>query len=294
MTIEKILFPAKFKELSYETLESLLVLEKAGMKEVVLCHVILRDDVGFVPFGGYLKEEEEKLRTEARIRLEDWQRSLDEKGMKSKIEIYVGAPVHGILVKAEEENVDLLVIGKKKSLGSYHSFLGPYGHEIVTRSKKPVLAISHIAQFNWEEAELTRDNNMPFEMPMVVVDWSDVSQRVIEFVSTLKGAVKKVLVFHNIDTSKLKDASDMKNMEMECDAKLKVYCDQLRTAGIDAEPHTGAGSIFEEIIRVSREREASMIIMGNTSGHRFLEKMLHRSISYEVARVSELPTLLVP
>jgi len=294
MTIEKILFPTKFKELSYETLESLLVLEKAGLKEVVLCHVISRDDVGFVPFGGYLKEEEEKLRAEAKIRLEDWQQSLNEKGISSKIEIYVGEPVHGILVKAESEKVDLVIIGKKKSFESEKSFLGPHGHHLITRSKIPVLAISHITQFEWQEAELTRTNDLPFEMPLIVVDWSDVSQRVVDFVSSLNGAVKKVLVFHNIDTSSPRDVSDMEAIEKECDEKLKVYCDKLETAGIDAEPHTGAGEIFDEIFRVSREREASMIIMGNTSGHRFLEKMLHRSISYEVARVSELPTLLVP
>ena len=294
MTIEKILFPTKFKELSYETLESLLVLEKAGLREVVLCHVILRDDVGFVPFGGYLKKEEERLRAEAKIRLEDWQQSLHEKGISSKIEIYVGDPVHGILVKAEEEKVDLVIVGKKKSFESDKSFLGPYGHQLITRSKIPVLAISHITQFKWQEAELTQTNDLPFEMPLIVVDWSDVSQRVVDFVSSLNGAVKKVLLFHNIDTSSPKDVSEMESIEKECDEKLNVYCDKLEAAGIDAEPHTGAGEIFDEILRVSREREASMIIMGNTSGHRFLEKMLHRSISYEVARVSELPTLLVP
>ncbi len=294
MTIEKILFPTKFKELSYETLESLLVLEQAGLREVVLCHVILRDDVGFVPFGGYLKKEEEKLRAEAKIRLKDWQQSLNEKGIQSKIEIYVGDPVHGIFVKAEEEDVDLIVVGKKKSFEKENSFLGPYGGQLITRSKKPVLAISHVAQFEWQEAELTRTNDLPFEMPLVVVDWSDLSQRVLEFVSSLNGAVNKVLVFHNIDTSSPKDVTEMEGLEKECDEKLKVYCDKLKASGIDAEPHTGAGGIFDEIIRVSREREASMIIMGNTSGHKFLEKMLHRSISYEVARVSELPTLLVP
>ncbi len=294
MSIEKILFPTKFKELSYESLESLLVLEKADMKEVVLCHVISRDDVGFVPFGGYLKEEEEKLRAEAKIRLEDWQQSLNEKSISSKIEISVGEPVHGILVKAEEEKVDLVVVGKKKSFENERSFLGPYGRELMTRSKIPVLAISHIAQFKWQEAELTQTNDLPFEMPLIVVDWNEVSQRVVDFVSSLNGAVKKVLVFHNIDTSSPKEVSAMEDIEKECDEKLKVYCEKLEAAGIEAEPHTGAGEIFDEILRVSREREASMIIMGNTSGHRFLEKMLHRSISYEIARVSELPTLLVP
>ena len=56
----------------------------------------------------------------------------------------------------------------------------------------------------------------------------------------------------------------------------------------------GAGGILDEILRVSRERKASMIVMGNTSEHRFLEDLLHRSLSYQVTKASELPVLLVP
>ena len=61
MKIEKILFPTKFREFA-SPLESLLVLKEVGIKEVVLYYVIPREDVGFVPYGGYLKEEEERLR----------------------------------------------------------------------------------------------------------------------------------------------------------------------------------------------------------------------------------------
>ena len=90
MKIEKILFPTKFRHLALNSLEQLYPLKAAGLKEVVLCYIIPRDEVGFVPYGGYLKEEEERLRAEARIRFEDWQQSLSKQGISSKIVIEVG------------------------------------------------------------------------------------------------------------------------------------------------------------------------------------------------------------
>jgi nucleotide-binding universal stress UspA family protein len=62
----------------------------------------------------------------------------------------------------------------------------------------------------------------------------------------------------------------------------------------EAEPHLGAGGVLDEMLRISRERDASMIVIGNTSKDRFLNDMLQRSLSYQVTKQSELPTLLVP
>ena len=52
--------------------------------------------------------------------------------------------------------------------------------------------------------------------------------------------------------------------------------------------------MLDEIVRISRERNASMIIVGNTSKDRLLSNILDRSLSYQVTKISELPTLLVP
>jgi hypothetical protein len=48
------------------------------------------------------------------------------------------------------------------------------------------------------------------------------------------------------------------------------------------------------MIRISRERNASMIMIGNTSKDRLLSNILDKSLSYQVTKMSELPTLLVP
>jgi nucleotide-binding universal stress UspA family protein len=111
-----------------------------------------------------------------------------------------------------------------------------------------------------------------------------------------KGVVKKAIIFFNIDEKMIdeKDKTEIAQLKEECGQTCRKYCEQLAAAGIEAEHHFGAGGILDEILRVSRERKASMIVMGNTSEHRFLEDLLHRSLSYQVTKTSELPVLLVP
>jgi nucleotide-binding universal stress UspA family protein len=297
MSIEKILFPTKFRELAFDALDSLLVLKEAGLKEIIFLHVILREDVGFVPFGGYLKKEEEKMRAEARIRLEDWQKTLDEKGIKSSIHIEVGEPVHEILALAEKERVDLVVVGRKKRIDIEHTFIGSYTHKFITRAKFMTFVSKYRVEYKFDNAELTKVNDRPFENPLVTVGGAEeLAQRVIDSLKKFKGAVKKAIVFFNIDEKMIdeKDEAEMAQLKEECKQTCRKYCEQLEAEGIEAEMHLGAGGILDEILRVSRERKASMIVAGNTSEHRFLENLLHRSLSYQVAKVSELPVLLVP
>jgi nucleotide-binding universal stress UspA family protein len=293
MAIEKILFPTKFRELSFNSLETLFMLKEVGLKEVILSRVILRDEVGFVPFGGYLKKEEEKMREEAKIRFEDWQKTLSEQGIGSKVIIEVGDPVPQILQIAEKEKVDLIVIGRKKRTDTEKSFIGSYTHDLVTRSRFPILVSKYMVEFRWQDALLTKVNDKPFETPLFAADWSEQSQRVVDFLISLKNVVKKVYVFHDINFKK-HDTEDFSAVEKETKEKLDVLCRQLIEAGIEAEPHLGAGGVLDEMLRISRERDASMIVIGNTSKDRFLNDMLQRSLSYQVTKQSELPTLLVP
>jgi nucleotide-binding universal stress UspA family protein len=296
MAIEKILFPSRFRELAYESLETLFPLKNAGLKEVVFCHVISREDVGFVPFGGYLKEEENKLREEAVIRFADWQKSLSERGIDSSVAVRVGETVHEILKAAEAEKVDLIVIGRKKRVDAATSFIGSFAHKIITRSTFPILVSKYMVQFNDQDATFTKINKTPFEMPLFAVDWSERSSHALDLIASLKGVVRKVFLFFNIDEKTLEKSSqeEVETLRDNISKKLQASCDQLKAAGIDAEPHIGAGGVLDEMIRISRERKASMIIIGNTSEDRLLSNILDRSLSYQVTRMSELPTLLVP
>lgn len=291
MPIERILFPTKFRELAFNSLESMFVLKKVGLKEIILLHVIPREEVGFVPYGGYLREEEEKLREEARIRFEDWQKSLSEKGIDSRVLITVGDPFHEILDIAEMEKVDLIVIGRKKRILKERSFIGSHTLQIISRSRIPTLVSKYMVQFECDGATLTKVNDRIFESPMLVTDWSEPSKRALDLLISLNGVVREAIIFHNIDVKHHKKG--LRQMEKECRQRLEENCKRLGSAGMKAGYHLGAGDIVQEILRMSRERKASLIITGTTRKDR-LHDIWPGSVSHQVAKASELPTILVP
>ncbi len=290
------MFPSRFRELAYESLETLFPLKNAGLKEVIFCHVISREEVGFVPFGGYLKDEENKLREEATIRFADWQKSLSERGIGSKVIVHVGETVHEILKTAEAEKIDLLVVGRKKRVDKGSSFIGSYAHKIITRSKFPTLVSKYMVQFSDQDMTLTKVNKTPFEMPLYAADWTERSEHALNLISSLKGVVRKVFLFFNVDEKIIEKSSEQEvaSLRSNISGKLEEYVNRLKEAGIEAEPHVGAGGMLDEMMRISRERKASMIIIGNTSKDRLMSNILDRSLSYQVTKMSELPTLLVP
>lgn len=296
MKINKILFPTKFRHLSLNSLEQLYPLKAAGLKEVVLCYIIPRDEVGFVPFGGYLKEEEERLRAEARIRFEDWQKSLSKQGIGSNIVIAVGDPVPKLLRVAEEEKVDLIVAGKKNVTTTEGIFLGSNTVQIMRRSKVPILTSKYMVEYEWNGEKASRRNDKIFERPLFATDWSDPSERALKAVLLLGPVIKEALVCHVICSkmSRNLDADGLQRLEQESREMLGVYCKTLQGARIKAEAHVGAGrSVVEEILRLSRELKASMIIVG-TSGKDRIQDLWSGSVSHRVAELSEIPTLLIP
>ena len=121
------------------------------------------------------------------------------------------------------------------------------------------------------------------------------SERALELLISLKGLIEKAFVCHAIDVkiSKSIDKTELHRIEKESKERLEKYCERLKSAGITAEPHLGAGRTMMEIIRISRDVKASTIIMGTTGKDRLHDFFLG-SVSHRVSGMSELPTLLVP
>ncbi|MEA3279050.1 MAG: universal stress protein [Thermodesulfobacteriota bacterium] len=295
MKIKKVLFPTKFRELAFNSLESLLELKEIGLKEVVLTYVIPRDEVAFVPFGGYMKDEEERLREQARIRFEDWQQSISRRGIDSKIIIKVGNPIPKIMSIAEEEKVDMIVAGRKKRTTLDKVHVGSHTLDLVRRSSVPVLISKYMVLYEWEGELITRLNEHIFRKPLFATDWSKPSEKALKLISSFKGLTDKVMVTHiiGVKIAKNLDKSELRRIERESKERLGGYCDKLKKAGVKAEPHLFSGRSSAEIIRVAREHKATMIVIGTTGKDRIRDFWLG-SVSHRVAEMSELPVLLVP
>lgn len=295
MAIKTILFHTRFRELAFNSLKSMIELKAAGLKKVVLAHVIPREEVGFVPYGGTLKEDLKRMREQARIKFEDWIQTIDDPQLEFSQRIEVGGTIAEILDMVEVEKADLIVVGRKKRTVLEKVYVGTHILDILRRSTVPVLMSKYMVQYEWQGESLTRTNEQIWKRPLIATDWSDPSRRALEATVALKGLVEKIIVTHALSARRIKNLEPpaIKRLEAESEKRLQSYCGQIDDAGIQSESHLAMGRAVEEIIRLSREYDATMIVMGRTGKDWFQEYWLG-GVSHRVAELSELPVLLIP
>lgn len=290
MGIKKILFPTKFRELAFDSLVVLTDLKRADLEEVILLHIIEIEKVGFTPYGGYLKEEEERLRKIAEIRFEEWQEALQQKDINSKVYIEVGRPVGKILSVAEKEKVDFIVAGRKKRKGLERLYMGSSMLNLVRLSKFPIMVFKYMADFERDGQIFTRLNDGPFERPLVATDWSKPSDKALEYVFKFKGLIKEVDVLHVLSEELSKERFDKAKVENE--EKFKTWASKFEKEGIKANFHLGIGRAASTILDMTRAYHATMIIMGTTGKDGWKQFWLG-SAPHHLAELAEVPVLLM-
>lgn len=295
MTFETLLFHTRFRELAFNSLKGLLELKGAGLKKVVLAHVIPREDVAFVPYGGTLKEDENRIREEARIQFDDWIQTIGDPQLEFLQRIEVGAPNAVILDMAKEEKADLIVVGRKKRTALEKVYVGTHVLDILRRSTIPVLMSKYMVQYEWQGESLMRTNEQIWKRPLLASDWSEPSRRALDAALALKGLVEKLIVTHVLGARRIKNLEPpaVKRLEEESVKRLQSWCREVDDAGITSEYHLAMGRTVEEIIKMSREFGATMIVMGRTGKDWFREYWLG-GVSHQIAELSELPVLLIP
>ena len=137
MAFKTLLYHTRFRELAFNSLKSLLELKAVGLKKVVLAHVIPREDVAFVPYGGTLKDDENRIREEARLKFDDWIQTIGDPQLEFHQRIEVGAPNAAILDMAKTEKADLIVVGRKKRTALEKVYVGTHVLDILRRSNDP-------------------------------------------------------------------------------------------------------------------------------------------------------------
>jgi len=292
----KVLFATKFRELAFDFLKNIFDLKKAGLKEIILTHIIPREEVAFVPFGGYMKDEEERLRAEARIRFEDWEKTISRAGIKTKIFIEVGNPIPKIVEIAKAEKCKLIAAGHKKRTTLEKIIIGSHTLELLRWSKViPILINKSPIDCEPGEQWFLQQNNHPFHRPLLATDWSKISSEALQYIATFKGAVDQVDIVHVIGTKLSKGVSrtELRRLERESKERLAASREYLKSAGIKAETHLMAGRTDEEILRLSNELKSTLIILG-TTGKDGIGGFFLGSVSHRIAEISDRPTLLIP
>ena len=281
----KILFPTDFSEPSEMALDCARNLKSAGFDEIILLHVI---DVPLRVSAGMI----ENFRKHNGMILEEEKSHLEKEGWRAKVKIEIGSTYEKINEVAEEEDVDLIIIGARGESWAREAFLGSTTSNVIRTTKKPVL-IGKVEFIERVDKIVCRSLcERAFRKVLFPTDFSRHSEKAFDFLKKMRPAgVESVILVHVVETGK-NAAETMENRKKAIES-LKVIEEELKRLGIECASHVHIGIPSKEILKIAEREDVSMIIMG-TRGRGKIASLLLGSTAEAVAREARKPVLVVP
>lgn len=135
MNIKKILCPIDFSDFNESANAYASVLAKSTGAEIVYLHVSLPD----VPFGSYAYVDPEQEEKQVLKQLETIRPTVD--GIRASHVVECGPPKDRIVEYANENEIDLIVMGTHGRSGLGRLLMGSVAEAVVRKAECPVLAL---------------------------------------------------------------------------------------------------------------------------------------------------------
>ncbi len=145
-----LLYPTDFSDVSNKVVDYISALKNAGIKKVIVLHVIDKSQFDCVEFGAanvgelpvqFEEEYKKALMKKANEQLEIVLKKIQGMGIDVKVKIVTGIPFSEILKVEEEEAVSAIIIGSHGKSNIKEMMLGSVSEKVIRKSKKPVIVI---------------------------------------------------------------------------------------------------------------------------------------------------------
>jgi nucleotide-binding universal stress UspA family protein len=143
MDVRSILVPFDFSAYSEKAFTWALALAERWRSRLLLLHVLPRPTYPPLLMGTYFNvaEFEASLRADAETRAKEFLGKTDSGTVRIDTKVILGEPFGDICRVAEEEKVDLLVMGSHGRTGMSHVLLGSVAERVVRHAPCPVLVV---------------------------------------------------------------------------------------------------------------------------------------------------------
>jgi len=289
ITINRILCPTDFSELSRSALRHAVALARWYESEITLLYVapaaIAAAEVSYVPTAWVSPETREKLRRD----LHAFAEAARAEGLPVRVDIAEGNPALEILDTARSEAFDLIVMGTHGRHGLESWVLGSVTEAVLRSSPCPVLTVAPRTR----PAPTAR-----FDTILCPVDFSPTSAVTAHEASLLAAETEaRLVLFHVIERvggppGPVPAGFDRKAYRAEAEDNVRRRLRRLRAPGSDAEEAVAWGWPDREILRVAREQPIGLIVMGAHGGP--MDSILFGSTAHKVVRRASCPVLVVP
>jgi nucleotide-binding universal stress UspA family protein len=273
---EKVLLPIDFSEQSLMMLDCVGELRQFGSEEIVLLHVTPKD--------GKVTDEQARV-------VDDILKRLEAQGFRARFASAGGDPVSIIVDVADKESVTLIAMASSGKGRAHEFLLGSTSFGVIRKTAKPVL----LNKFEVIEADgkrsVRRVCEFLFRTALVPIDLSMCTEKMKDTLDHLsRKGLKNVVLLHVIESTKYGVSDDKRFAEVK--ARMEELKKDLQSEEFVVSTHVHYGTPLYNILEVSREVEASLIIIGR-SGKSFLKGLALGSTSEEVIRRATVPLLVI-
>jgi nucleotide-binding universal stress UspA family protein len=273
----KILLATDFSQCAEQLWHCVGELRGLGAEEVVAVHILP------LMSGGRFEEY-------AREKLAGHIAEVKKLGMDAKVLVRTGPAPQEINALAEEEDVDLVLVGAKGENRIREFFLGNTARNLIRISKKPIL----VEKFKMltDERECAAVCERKFQRVLLPIDFSEDSLRIFSLVKDrLAEYVEEVILAHIVDQGSSREV--IEKMKNEATDRLSALSQNLEDAGVKTQIRVRVGIPSNYIVQVAEDDAVTLVMMA-TRGAGSIKELLIGSTTENVARHSSRPVLLFP
>jgi nucleotide-binding universal stress UspA family protein len=212
-------------------------------------------------------------------------------GLRIDIDLRDGNPAAEIVAAARELSADLVVMGTHGRTAFQRLVMGSVTEAVLRRVACPVLTVPVHAP--------VPPSSLFFKRILCAMDFSPASAAAVRYAASLaEEAQGSLLLVHVLDREKqparAKPEGNGRPPDFECAARVMLRSTLSREGRewCSSEEIVTWGVPGPEILRLAREREAGLIVMG-VHGRGLLDLMAFGSVTCEVVRDAACPVLAV-
>ncbi len=206
----------------------------------------------------------------------------DREGIHILTDLEQGEPYEQIVQVAEEENCDLIIMGRRGKAKMERELMGSVTARVIGHTSKDVLVIPENGTLSWENILLATDGSTCCDNGLA---------RALEIAQERKVKLSAVSVVYTNDEFYAVGQEVMKELYQEADKVLDKVRKWAGDLGVQTELFVRDGEPHQAIIAMAAEISASLIVMGS-HGRKGLTRLLMGSVTERVIGYADCPVLV--
>jgi nucleotide-binding universal stress UspA family protein len=206
----------------------------------------------------------------------------DHEGVHILTNLEQGEPYEQIVQVAEEENCDLIIMGRRGKAKMERELMGSVTARVIGHTSKDVLVIPETGTLSWENILLATDGSTCCDNALA---------RALEIAQERKVKLNAVSVVYTNDEFYAMGQDTVKELYREADKVLDKVKNWAGDLGVQTELFVRDGEPHQAITDLAAEISASLIIMGS-HGRKGLTRLLMGSVTERVIGYADCPVLV--